>query len=139
MNSKLERIRLVVVVGAGRDREKWGYKALMRLGQLGYRVMGVNPKHDAIDRVRCIKSVAEVTESMLSEWEIGLDQVLVLTVVPAKVTEKVVEEMSKAGLRKLWMQTGSSSETAVKQAGELGIEVLGTDCVVVDGLKETWI
>ena len=56
---------------------------------------------------------------------------LVITVVPAQVTERIVQECKEMGVREIWMQPGSESETAVKKAKEYGIEVTYNACFMV--------
>jgi uncharacterized protein len=59
-------------------------------------------------------------------------------ITPPPVTEKVVEEAGRLGIRHVWMQPGAESEAAVRRARELGINVIsGGPCLlVVLGFRE---
>ena len=131
---QIDKDELIVVVGATQNKDKYGYRVLMRLNELGFRVVGVNPKYEEIEGVKCFASITNAKLQMTNDNR----DLLIVTVVPPVVTEQVVEECGRLGVKKMWMQVGSSSEKAVERAKELGIEVLGTNCIVVDGLGESW-
>lgn len=135
MQDFLDKSNLFVVVGATKNREKYGYRTLMRLKQLGLRVVGVNPKYREIEGVKCVGSLEEVVKGKSDLSDLG--QLVVITVVPPEVTKKVVGECGRLGLDKIWMQPGSESEVAVERAKELGIKTVQA-CIVVDGLGESW-
>lgn len=122
----IDRNAVVAVVGASRDRSKWGWKVYNKLLSDGFRVYPVNPKYGEIEGRRCypdLKSLPEKPD-------------MVITVVPPKVTERIVEECRDIGIRKVWMQPGSESQKAIEFCRRNGIEVMYNACFVVDGLKE---
>jgi predicted CoA-binding protein len=127
---------VVAVVGATTDKSKWGYKVLKRLGELGFRVVGVNPKYREIEGIRCYGDLEEMGIDLGLVGSYG--DVLAVTVVPPEVTEKVVEKCIDLGVRMIWMQPGSESEAAVNRAKQAGMEVMSGACIVVDGLGEGW-
>lgn len=119
----------IAVVGATQNKDKWGYKVLMRLKELGFeKVVGVNPKYDEIEGVVCVGSLDLV------------DPVpdMVVTVVPPEVSEQVVDKCIELVIGAVWMQPGSESEAAVEKAAQAGLEVASGACIVVDGLGEGW-
>ena len=121
----LKKTNKIAVVGASRDKEKFGYKVYTTLKRDGFSVYPVNPKADNIDNDRCYPS--------LSALPIKPD--VVITVVPPKITEEVVKEMLKLGIDKIWMQPGSESPSAVDFCKKNKIKVITNLCFVVDGLK----
>ena len=53
-------------------------------------------------------------------------------VTPPRITEAVVEEAGRLGVRHIWMQPGAESEAAVERARELGMNVIsGGPCLLV--------
>jgi len=119
-------IAMMAVVGVSANKEKWGYKIYKGLKSSGYKVYAINPKYNEIEGEKCypnLKSLPEKPE-------------LVITVVPPKVTEKIVEECKELGIRRVWMQPGSESEKAIKFCEEHGINVTYNACFLIDRLKQ---
>lgn len=121
MHLDLQQIDVVAVVGASRDRDKYGYKVLMDLKRGGYEVYGVNPSCDEIEGVPCYPDLASLPHK----------PELVITVVPPKVTEKVVREAKEAGIERIWMQPGSECGEAAEYCEESGIEYMRDACIMV--------
>jgi predicted CoA-binding protein len=118
--------RVIAVVGASRNPEKYGYKVFVHLLKKGGKVYPVNPKAEEIAGVKAYPSLSSLPEK----------PELVITVVPPSVTEKVVDECIRLGIKKIWMQPGSESKAAIEKAEKAGIAVVYNLCFVVDGLKE---
>ncbi len=128
MKSFLDRENKIAVVGVSMNPEKWGYRVYRALRDEGYKVFPVNPKYDEIEGDKCypdLKSLPEKPD-------------VVITVVPPEITENIVEECKKLGIKKVWMQPGSESDNAIKFCRENGIETVYNACFVVDGLKKRW-
>lgn len=114
--------RRYAVVGASRDRAKFGNRVLRCYLEKGYEAIPVHPRESEIEGVSCVPDLASI--------EGALDGVSIVT--PPAVTEKVVEDAARAGVRRLWMQPGAESEAAVARAQALGLEVIaGGPCVLV--------
>jgi uncharacterized protein len=116
------------VAGASPDRAKYGNKVLRCYLQNGREVVPVHPKEAAVEGRRAYTSLGAIPG--------GVDAVSVIT--PPAVTEKVVEEAGRLGIRHVWMQPGAESDAAVARARALGIDVIsGGPCVlVVLGFRE---
>lgn len=116
------------VVGASTDRTKYGNKVLRSYLQHGKDVVPVNPKEATVEGLAAAKSLGEIQPPP--------DAVSVIT--PPKVTEAVVEEAGRLGIKHLWMQPGAESDAAVARARALGMNVIaGGPCVlVVLGFRE---
>ena len=115
---------LIAVVGVSEDAGKYGYKIFRDLLNSGYPVKGVNPKGGFILGRNIYKSLEEI--------ETKPD--LVITVVPPDITEKVVEQCNKLGIKNLWMQPGSDSAKAVKKAKEYDINAITACFMVKEGI-----
>jgi predicted CoA-binding protein len=110
------------VVGASADRSKYGNKVLRCYLQHGKDAVPVNPKDPEVEGLTAYRSLSEITPPP--------DAVSVIT--PPKVTEAVVEEAGRLGIRRLWMQPGAESPAAISRARELGIDVIaGGPCLLV--------
>ncbi|MCS7185284.1 MAG: CoA-binding protein [bacterium] len=109
------------VVGASDKPHKYGYKILKNLISRGYNVFPINPRLNEIEGIKCYKSISDVPSK--------IDVVNIVT--PPQVTERVVEEALKLGIKKIWIQPGAESEKAVKFCKENGIDVIYNTCVMM--------
>lgn len=115
----------IAVVGVSDDASKYGHKIFRDLLNAGFPVKGVNPKGGFVLGNRLYRSISEIEKR----------PELVITVVHPEVTEQVVEECNKLGVKTLWMQPGSESARAVKAAAEYGIKTV-TACFMAQ--KGVW-
>ena len=116
------------VVGASNDPEKYGAKVLAAYLRHGLRVFPVNPSRREVQGVPCFPSLSELPERVTS----------VSVITPPEVTEQVIEEAGRLGVRFAWMQPGAESPHAVARAHALGIETIadGSCLLVVAGFRE---
>ena len=121
MDIDLSKIGYIAVVGASRDRAKFGYKVLMDLVNAGYQACGVNPACTGIEGTACYPDLASLP------WKPDL----IITVVPPKATEKIVREAKEAGITRIWMQPGSESPKAIAFCEDNGIEVMHDACIMI--------
>jgi len=118
----LKKRNVFAVVGASRDHRKYGHQVYRDLRTAGYTVYPVNPNADEILGDKCYPSLESLPER---------PQVVDL-VVPPKVTNQIVKVCKKLGIRKVWMQPGSESETALNFCKENNIEAVYRVCVMVE-------
>ena len=116
----------ITVVGVSQDPSKYGFKIFTDLVKANYNVVGVNPKGGMVADKLLITSLREVNPK----------PELVITVVPPKITESVVQECINLGIKQIWMQPGSESVKAIKLAEDNGLEVISQACFMVK--KELW-
>lgn len=110
------------VAGASRDRAKYGNKVLRAYLQSGREAIPVNPKETEVEGVVAVPSLTALTRSVH-----GLS-----IITPPAVTEQLVAEAAKTGIRRIWMQPGAESDEAIAEAERAGIEVIaGGPCVLV--------
>ena len=110
------------VVGASTDRTKYGNKVLRCYLQHEREVVPVNPKDATVEGLAAVKSLSEIQPPP--------EAVSVIT--PPKITEAVVEEAGRLGIKHLWMQPGAESDAAVRAAKESGANVVaGGPCILV--------
>ena len=110
------------VVGASRDREKYGNKVLRAYLQGRRAVYPVNPSVDIVEGLAAFPDLASLPQPVH-----GLS-----VVTPGRVTEQVVAEAIKLGIRHVWMQPGSESDHAVELAQQAGLNLIwGGPCILV--------
>ena len=117
------------VVGASRDRAKYGNKVLRSYMQNGRKVYPINPQADEVEGLKAYADLASMPQPVHG----------VSIVTPPIVTEKVVQMAAALGIEHLWMQPGAESEAAVARAEAHGMNVIaGGPCVlVVQGYRES--
>ena len=110
------------VVGASRDREKYGNKVLRAYLQGRRAVHPVNPSVAVVEGLAAFPDLASLPQTMH-----GLS-----IVTPPRVTEEVVAQAVSLGIRHIWMQPGSESDRAVELAQQAGMNVIwGGPCILV--------
>ena len=116
------------VVGASPRRHKYGNKVLRCYQQNGRRAIPVNPNESEVEGSACVASVLDLAEDVRS----------ISVITPPPVTERVVEEAIRKGIRNVWMQPGAESDRAVAACEAAGINVIadGSGVLVVLGYRE---
>jgi predicted CoA-binding protein len=110
------------VVGASKDRAKYGNKVLRAYLQNSRDAVPVNPAQDEIEGLKAYRDLASVPGEV--------DSVSIIT--PPVVTEKVVEQAIARGIKHIWMQPDAESEAAIETARRAGANVIaGGPCVLV--------
>ena len=110
------------VVGASKDRAKYGNKVLRAYLQSNREAVPVNPGQDEIEGLKAYGDLASVPDE--------IDGVSIIT--PPTVTEKVVEQAIARGIKHIWMQPGAESPAAIESAQRAGANVIaGGPCVLV--------
>lgn len=111
------------IVGVSSDESKYGYRIFKTLKDQGdYEVYPVNPKLESVEGVRCYPDLSSLPKI----------PAVVNLVVPPAVTEKVVEEGIRLGVKYFWMQPGAESERAISMAEEVGLKVVHDVCVMIE-------
>jgi predicted CoA-binding protein len=110
------------VVGASRDRGKYGNKVLRCYLQHGLEVYAVNPNATEVEGVASVSSLRDLPTAVRG----------ISVITPPEVTDRVVEAAPAAGAELVWMQPGAESAAAVARAEALGLTVIsGGPCVLV--------
>lgn len=112
----------VAVVGASRDRSKFGNKSVRAHLAEGYRVFPVNPNADEVEGLTCYPSLADVPVERL-------DRVSVY--VPPEVGLGLLEEIAATGAGEVWFNPGSESLELLERAYAMGLEPI-VACSIVD-------
>ncbi len=116
------------VVGASRDRAKYGNKVLRVYQQNNREVVPINPNAAEVEGLNAYPDLKSLDEPV--------DAVSIIT--PPEVTEQVVEQAVELGIKHVWMQPGAESQGAIQLAEQSGINVIagGPCALVVLGFRE---
>ncbi|MEA3421903.1 MAG: CoA-binding protein [Acidobacteriota bacterium] len=117
----LRKGNIFAVVGAPRDSKKYGHHVFRDLKEAGYKVYPINLQAKEILGEKCYPSLQKLPQ---------LPDVVDM-VVPPKVTEKIVQECKKLGIKKVWLQPGSESKKIIRFCQENNIKVIHDVCVMV--------
>lgn len=110
------------VVGASRDRAKYGNKVLRVYQQNDRAVYPINPAGGEIEGAEAFADLASLPETAHG----------VSIITPPRITEQVVAQAIELGIKHLWMQPGAESQAAVDAAEKAGINVIAGDaCILV--------
>lgn len=110
------------VVGASRDRSKYGNKVLRAYMQTSRPAFPVNPNEEDVEGEKSYPDLASLPEKVHG----------VSVITPPKVTESIVEQAAALGIKHIWLQPGAESPQAVQRAKELGMNVIfGGPCILV--------
>jgi predicted CoA-binding protein len=113
--------KTLAVVGVSRNEKKFGHLIFLRLKELGYQVIPVNPQADTIGGERCYPSLAALPEPV--------GGAIILT--PPAETERVVREAQAAGISRLWLQQQADSPAAIRYCEEQQLEAVYGHCLLM--------
>ena len=110
------------VVGASRDRSKYGNKVLRVFQQNGRAVFPVNPNATEVEGLTCYPDLASLPAAVHG----------ISIITPPQITESVIEQAATLGIKNVCMQPGAESDRAVARAEQLGMNVVsGGPCILV--------
>lgn len=109
------------IIGASNNPQKYGYIVLRDLKESGFNVVPINLHEEEILGLKVYKSILDYP----GNFDIAV------TIVPPQVTGQVVKEIKEKGIKMVWMQPGSESETAIQFCNDHGIEVKNDDCIML--------
>lgn len=115
-----------VIVGASNNEDKYGFKIFKTLLDTGFKVIPVNPKEDKILNVKCYKSLLDIKEN--------ID--VVDFVVPAGVTLKVLEDVVKLGIKKVWFQPNTFDDKVLSFSRRNKLKALKDFCLLKTVLEK---
>lgn len=115
------RCNNIAVVGVSRKSSKFGNVIYKELKKKQFNVFGVNPNLENIEGDKCYGNLKELN---------GKVDAVINVVSPAQ-TEDVIKEAHSIGVKNIWMQQGSESDTAIKYCRENGINEIHKECILM--------
>ncbi|HMQ14841.1 MAG TPA: CoA-binding protein [Phycisphaerae bacterium] len=113
--------RTVAVVGASRDRSKYGNKSLRAHLQQGWQVFPINPHETEVEGIRAYARLADVP--------VRLDRVTLY--VPPEIGIALLDEIAAARPGELFVNPGAESEALLEAARARGLDPI-LACSIVD-------
>ena len=114
--------RKLAIVGASNNKENFGKSIMTELTKLDYEVHPVNPRCEEIDGVKCVPTVKELPQEIVS----------LILAVPASLTDEIVDQCVGTPIKRIWMLKGvgkgAYSEKAHATCRENNIEVVYGFC-----------
>ena len=104
-------LKTVAVIGASKDRRKFGNKALRAFRHQGYEAIPINPHQTSIEGLTCYPSVLDVPGP--------ID--LATFYVPAEIGQQVVGEVAEKQISEVWLNPGADSPGLIARATALGL------------------
>lgn len=120
----MEEEKKIAIVGASRNRAKFGNKAVRAFMEKGYHVFPVHPSEKEIEGRPVYRSVLEIPDQVA----------LASFYIPSSIGLKVIEEVAqKEGMRIVYLNPGSESEELIRKGRALGLEIRDTCSIVAVG------
>ena len=117
--------QVVAVIGASRDRHKFGNKAVRAYRHRGYDVVPINPERGLIEGLPTYASVLDVPRSI---------DIATVYLQPT-IGERVVNEIAQKEIREVWLNPGADAAAVVARARALGLHPI-LECSIV-GIGES--
>jgi predicted CoA-binding protein len=110
------------VVGASRDRSKYGNKVLRAYLQAGREVVPVNPFASEVEGLRAYPDLASLPTTVHG----------ISVITPPDQVESIIAQAGVLGIQHVWLQPGSESPQALVLGGQLGMNLIaGGPCLLV--------
>jgi predicted CoA-binding protein len=115
--------KVVAVIGASSNRQKFGNRAVRAFQQQGYTVIPINPHETNVEGLKTYASVLDIPGpvDMASFY------------VPPEIGEQVIEEIARKGITEVWLNPGAESDALVARARSLNIQPIVACSIVAIG------
>jgi predicted CoA-binding protein len=117
--------QVVAVVGASRDRRKFGNKALRAFRDAGHTVIPINPHESDVEGLRTYGSVLEVPGP--------IDMATVY--VQPDVALSLLEEFERKQIPEIWLNPGADDDQILAEARRRGLNVIAACSIMGVGRR----
>jgi hypothetical protein len=107
-------MKTVAVIGASRDRNKFGNKALRAFETRGYKVIPINPNEPEVEGHKTYPSVLDFPGP--------IDMATVY--VPPAAGVVVMDQLARKRIPEVWLNPGADEDVVVARARQLGLNVI---------------
>lgn len=112
--------KVVAVVGASSDRNKFGNKALRAFRAEGYTVVPVNPNEPEVEGLKTYPSVVDVPQA--------IDMATVY--VPPEIGIGLLADFERKGIAEIWVNPGAESDELLAEAKRRKLNVIAACSIV---------
>ena len=112
--------KVVAVVGASSDRNKFGNKALRAFKAEGYTVVPVNPNEAEVEGLKTFATVLDVPQA--------IDMATVY--VPPQIGIGLLADFEKKGIPEIWINPGADSDELLAEARRRKLNVIAACSIV---------
>jgi predicted CoA-binding protein len=117
--------QIVAVVGASRDRTKFGNKALRAFRDAGHTVIPINPDEAEIEGVPAYASVLDVPGP--------IDMATVY--VQPDTAMRLLEEFERKGIPEIWLNPGADDDDVLAEARRRRLNVIAACSIMGAGKR----
>jgi uncharacterized protein len=116
-------MKVVAVIGASSNRNKFGNRALRAFQKQGYTVVPINPHEAEVEGLKTYASVLDVPGhvDMASFY------------VPPEIGAQVIAEVAQKGIPEVWLNPGAESDDLITRARALNIQPIVACSIVAIG------
>jgi predicted CoA-binding protein len=118
-------VKTIAIIGASKDRTKFGNKAVRAHLQQGYEVFPVNPKEVQIEGLPVFRDIGEVP--------VRPERISVYVHPP--VLLKLLPAIAARGCDELWLNPGTESSEVLAEAQRLGLNVVQACSIMAVGVS----
>lgn len=119
----ITNIKKIAIIGATKNRDKFGNIILRDLLSKGFSIFPVSPSYDEIEGIKVYKSVEELPK----------DVELLVFVVPPHIGIEELKKAYNSGFRKFWFQPGAESSEIIDYSKTLtDAEFSFIKCIMVE-------
>ncbi len=105
----------IAIIGASRNRNKFGNKAVRAYGEKGYAVYPVHPTDNEIEGFQAYRSVREIPDRVE----------LASFYVPPSIGLRIIDEVAqKEGMKVVYLNPGAESRELIEKGSALGLEMV---------------
>ena len=115
--------KIVAVIGASSNRQKFGNKALRAFERQGYTVIPINPNEAEIEGHKTYATVLDVPDA--------ID--LATVYVPPHVGLKIMDQLAEKGVPEVWLNPGADGADVVARARALGLKTIQACSIIAIG------
>ena len=115
--------KIVAIIGASTNRNKFGNKALRAFERQGFTVLAINPNEVEVEGHKTYATVLDVPGP--------IDMATVY--VPPRVGVHVMEQLARKGVPEVWLNPGADGDEVVARARELGLKTIQACSILAIG------
>jgi predicted CoA-binding protein len=111
----------VAVIGASRERQKYGNRAVRAYLRQGWTVYPVNPNEPEVEGIKTFARIGDIPAAV--------DRATLY--VQPEVGQRLLAEIKAKGVKELFVNPGAESEELMAEAERLGLDAIYA-CAIVD-------